>query len=149
MEFFSRENNQNPDIKINQSITNFINNNTQIDTASQSNETHKNSEINKLSNHKYSYKPSPYNKTLDTFQKAFKMALFKSKTNFKRHQNLTKAERSGLYQLKANNEIIIKKADKGYAVVVMNTTEYLREGYCHLLDKNFYQLQKEDPTPGL
>ena len=35
-----------------------------------------------------------------------------------------------------NPEIVIKKADKGSAVVIMNTTDYLREGYRQLRDHN-------------
>ena len=36
--------------------------------------------------------------------------------------------------------------DKGSAVVVMNTTDYLREGYRQLGDTNFYTKLKNDPT---
>ena len=42
--------------------------------------------------------------------------------------------------------IYVKKADKGSAVVIMNTTDYLREGYRQLSDSNFYTKLKEDPT---
>ena len=49
-------------------------------------------------------------------------------------------------ELKSNPEIVIKKADKGSAVVVMNTTDYLREGYRQLSDRNFYIKIREDPT---
>ena len=52
----------------------------------------------------------------------------------------------GLDELRKNPEIILKKADKGSAVVVMNTTDYLREGYRQLSDPKFYQKLKEDPT---
>ena len=63
-----------------------------------------------------------------------------------RHHNLTKGERLGLTELSKNPEIVIKKADKGSAVVIMNTTDYLREGYRQLSDPNFYQKLREDPT---
>ena len=49
-------------------------------------------------------------------------------------------------ELKSNPEIVIKKADKGSAVVVMNTTDYLIEGYRQLSDQNFYIKIREDPT---
>ena len=41
---------------------------------------------------------------------------------------------------------MIKKADKGLAVVVMNTTDYLREGYRQLQDQKFYQKLHMDIT---
>ena len=49
-------------------------------------------------------------------------------------------------ELRKNPEIVIKKADKGSAVVIMNTTDYLREGYRQLSDGNFYVKIGEDPT---
>ena len=67
------------------------------------------------------------------------MDLLKSKPKRSRNNNLTKAERKGLQELKLNNDIIIRKADKGSAVVIMNTKDYLREGYRRLQDTNFYK----------
>jgi hypothetical protein len=43
-----------------------------------------------------------------------------------------------LNELTTKPDIIIKKADKGSAVVVMNTTDYLREGLRQLQDRKFY-----------
>ena len=60
--------------------------------------------------------------------------------------NLTKEQRMGITELCNNKNIVIKKADKGSAVVVMNTTDYLREGYRQLGDTNFYTKLKNDPT---
>ena len=70
----------------------------------------------------------------------------KSKFKSKRYDNLTKEERKGLKILKDNPHITIKKADKGSAVVVMNTTDYLREGYRQLQDEQFYQKISGDIT---
>ena len=67
------------------------------------------------------------------------MDLLKSKPKRSRNNNLTKAERKGLQELKLNNDIIIRKADKGSAVVIMNTKDYLREDYRRLQDTNFYK----------
>ena len=60
--------------------------------------------------------------------------------------NLTREQRLGLKQLVDNPEIIIKKADKGSTVVVMNTTDYLREGYRQLSDTKYYTKLIDDPT---
>ena len=67
-----------------------------------------------------------------------KQEILKTKIKQKRHNNLTKQERIGLSKLRENPHIIIKKADKGLAVVVMNTTDYLHEGYRQLQDEKFY-----------
>ena len=52
----------------------------------------------------------------------------------------------GITELCNNKNIVIKKADKGSAVVVMNATDYLREGYRQLGDTNVYTKLKNDPT---
>ena len=49
----------------------------------------------------------------------------------------------------SNPKIVIKKADKGSAVVVMNKDDYLREGYRQLSDSNFYEKIDTDPTDTL
>ena len=59
---------------------------------------------------------------------------------------MTKQERMGLKTLKDNPHILIKMADKRSAVVVMNTTDYLREGYRQLQDQKFYQKLHTDIT---
>ena len=43
-----------------------------------------------------------------------------------------------MYSLKNNKKIIIKKADKGSAVVVLNKSNYLEEGYRQLNNENYY-----------
>ena len=55
-------------------------------------------------------------------------------------------ERKGLKIIRDNPNITIKKADKGSAVVTMNTTDYLREGYRQLQDEQFYQKITGDIT---
>ena len=54
--------------------------------------------------------------------------------------------RVGLKELQQSNEIVIQKAYKGSAVVVMNTKDYLTEGYRQLSDSNFYSKIDHDPT---
>ena len=53
--------------------------------------------------------------------------------------NLTQAERSALRDLQERNDIIIKPADKGSAVVVMDKTTYLQEAERQLSDCKFYE----------
>ena len=74
------------------------------------------------------------------------MNLLNSKVKQCHQHNLTKEQWKGLMELRKNPEIVIKKADKGSAVVIMNTTDYLREGYRQLSDRNLYVKIREDPT---
>ena len=63
-----------------------------------------------------------------------------------KYWKLTKTKQPGLKELPSNPNIVIKKADKGSAVVVMNTTDYLRKGYRQLNDEIFYTKLDHDPT---
>ena len=60
--------------------------------------------------------------------------------------NLNKAEKEALRDLQGRRDIIIKPADKGSAVVIMNIADYLAEGYRQLADSNFYRPVSEDLT---
>jgi len=53
--------------------------------------------------------------------------------------NLTLKEKEALEILKNNNNIVIKSADKGSAVVVQNRIDYINEGLRQLSDTNFYK----------
>ena len=65
--------------------------------------------------------------------------------NRDRH-NLTKNERESLAKLKTNKSIVIKKADKGSSIVVMNRSDYIKEAEKQLSDKNFYKEIAQDLT---
>ena len=56
--------------------------------------------------------------------------------------NLTQAERSALRDLQERDDIIIKPADKGSAVVVMDKTTYLQEAERQLSDCRLSILRK-------
>lgn len=57
--------------------------------------------------------------------------------------NLTREEVEALKSLQNNQFIVIKPADKGSAVVIMDRDQYIWEGNRQLLDKNYYiQLKK-------
>ena len=55
------------------------------------------------------------------------------------YQNLTRGEKTALFQLKKMEDIIIKQADKGRSVVIQSRDQYLAEGYKQLADTNFYK----------
>ena len=132
---------------INQSVIDFMNENAKEDmNDSPADNVDPYKEIHRPFKNKSSWKPNPPNRTLDTYKRAFKMNLLNSKVKQCHQHNLTKEQWKGLMELRKNPEIVIKKADKGSAVVIMNTTDYLREGYRQLSDRNFYVKIREDPT---
>ncbi|XP_013855711.1 uncharacterized protein LOC106511508, partial [Austrofundulus limnaeus] len=60
---------------------------------------------------------------------------------FKIHNNksnLSRDENKALEELMKNRNIIIKPADKGSAVIIMDKEQYLYEGYRQLNDTNYY-----------
>lgn len=67
---------------------------------------------------------------LDTFEKSFKVLRVES--------NLTPEENIALKELIDNKNLIIKPADKGSMVVVMDLEQYLWEGNRQLNDKTYY-----------
>ena len=64
----------------------------------------------------------------------------------KHHDNLTREERQALSSLRAGTDIVIKKADKGSATVVMPREDYISKVICHLGDRERYRKLNEDPT---
>jgi hypothetical protein len=51
----------------------------------------------------------------------------------------SKAERSALRDIQERDDIIIKAADKGSAVVLMEKTTYIQEAERQLSDRRFYE----------
>ena len=87
---------------------------------------------------------------LDAFIEAVKKDFYNLKyQSYKQnpHKNITAEEAKALTHLKNNENIIIKKADKGAAVVVMSRDDYSKEGIRQLSDANFYVKLDYDPTP--
>ena len=146
MEFFSRDKEYENPTGISQSIIDFMNNNANEKPTTDKTEEELNTELQQKFRPKSNWKPNPPNRTLDLFQRSVKQEILKSRVKKRHYNNLTKQERIGLKKLKDNPNIIIKKADKGSAVVVMNTTDYLKEGYRQLSDEQFYQKIPTDIT---
>ncbi|CAJ0959711.1 unnamed protein product [Ranitomeya imitator] len=65
---------------------------------------------------------------------------------FPTRANLTPAEKQALFSLRNNRSIIIKPADKGGAIVVMDHTLYTAEVLRQLSDTNTYSIIPRDPT---
>lgn len=63
------------------------------------------------------------------------------------HQgNLTKDEQRALENLRSYDDIIIKQADKGSAVVVMDKVAFIDEAKRHLSDSKVHTLLDRDLT---
>ena len=56
----------------------------------------------------------------------------------KSYGNLSFEERSALKDLKSNVNLVIREADKGCSVVVMDRQRYIEEGYRQLNDTSVY-----------
>ena len=86
---------------------------------------------------------------LDAFIEAVKNDFHKLKLRSHHenpNKNLSTEESKALIHLKNNDNIIIKKADKGTAVVIMNRNDYIKEGIRQFSDANFYVKLDYDPT---
>ena len=60
--------------------------------------------------------------------------------------NLSSDERKAIHELKADRDIMVLPADKGKAMVVMNTSEYKQKFKKLLDDTSVYEVLKKDPT---
>jgi hypothetical protein len=91
-------------------------------------------------------KPSK-NVTLESFIDNVKSDILRTaKVNTDTLDNLTPGERTVLQNLRSNEDIIIKPADKGSAVVVMDKSAYIREAEGQLSHDRFYNKLDKDPT---
>ena len=54
------------------------------------------------------------------------------------HRNISPAERRALKELQTNPKIVIKAADKGSAIVILNSDDYKREALRQLSVDKFY-----------
>ena len=72
---------------------------------------------------------------------------FMNRSTFRRpRDNLSQQERIALKELKMMHHVTIKPADKGSAVVLQNTTDYIAEGLRQLRDAKFYRETPVDLT---
>jgi hypothetical protein len=95
---------------------------------------------------KSTFYPPNTEDVLESFCKQVKLETLKSPLKPIRWSNMTQEERDGIDLLSKNPEITIKKADKGSAIVVMNTVDYIAEANRQLNDKNSYINLPSDPT---
>ncbi|XP_048729663.2 uncharacterized protein LOC125647009 [Ostrea edulis] len=106
-----------------------------------------------------SYEPDPFRvkstwdlrpgkcPTLETYIEAVESDIEKLLQNpTQTYDNLTRDERSSIQALKTREDIVIKKADKGSTVVVMDKQDYIAEANRQLSNQFFYRKIDFDPT---
>ena len=64
----------------------------------------------------------------------------------KKYQNLTKQERGAIRELANNNEITIKPANKGGAIVIQDTEKYIAEAHRQLNNRDHYKCTGSNMT---
>ncbi|XP_059588798.1 uncharacterized protein LOC109283246 isoform X2 [Alligator mississippiensis] len=68
-------------------------------------------------------------------------------SNTRHHNNLSLPEKKAIECLRSNHQIVIKPADKGGAIVILNREDYIKEANRQLSDTTYYKELQEDPTP--
>jgi peptide-methionine (R)-S-oxide reductase len=87
---------------------------------------------------KSSWTPPPNrDKFLDSYISIIESEIMNS-TEQRSFANLSKDERRAVKDLQRNSDIIIREADKGSGVVIMDKERYLAESYRHLNDTTVY-----------
>ena len=83
-----------------------------------------------------------------TYIEATQRELEKEQTKMKEkpYNNLTKIERTSMKELSEREDIIITKADKGGAVVIVDVKDYIKEAERQLNNTKNYRKLQEDPT---
>ena len=79
------------------------------------------------------------NSTLGTVIKFLQKQSFYEE-NFNNKSHISKHEWQDILNLKKNKDIVIKEAEKGGAVVIMNTKHYLKMISDHLNDETTYKM---------
>ena len=72
--------------------------------------------------------------------------LHRQKYKEPKKKNYTKEEYKAIRSLNKNKNIIVKPADKGSAIVILNKQSYINEGQRQLHDTQFYEETDSDLT---
>ena len=109
-------------------------------------------EINSIDGfkHKNLKLPSKFNppkpNMLEHIQEILTDRILTHNPNRNRPRNLTNKQYQSLEELQNNNSIVIKKADKGSNIVIMDREFYIKEAMRQLSDTKFYKSCKENLT---
>ena len=84
--------------------------------------------------------------TMDTYINATTIELLEYKPFSSKCSTISTAELQALNNLQNNSDLVTKPADKGWAIVLMNKQDYIRERLRQLNDTQFYKEPMRDPT---
>ena len=84
-------------------------------------------------------------KFIDNITNDLKTHLTKNQNRFS--NNLSVEQRKAIVDLENDDSIIIKPADKGGSIVIMNSDDYINACFDTLADPNFYEELPSDPNP--
>ena len=109
---------------------------------------HKNTQSGVPSEHKSLKLKSTFNPVgpfqLETMFYSIEQDLHRSKYRQPRKKNLTKEEYQSIKSLRNHPDIIIKPADKGSAIVILDKHNYIAEGERQLQNEQFYEENNTD-----
>lgn len=83
---------------------------------------------------------------LELFFEICELEISQTKIKLPRRHNLTIKEKEALKNLSKDREIIIQKADKGGAIVIQNTRDYIKQCMADLGNEKFYKNDHKDLT---
>ncbi|KAJ8033490.1 hypothetical protein HOLleu_23746 [Holothuria leucospilota] len=108
-----------------------------------------NNKTEKPANKRTNWTPSTgRNVHIDNFAKTARKhldAFLRSHANADKYTILTKGEFKAIKTLRNNRSIVIRPADKGGAVTILNTKDYIEEAEDQLKDSKFYARINSDP----
>ena len=96
---------------------------------------------------KSTFNPCNKDAAIEVYMSSLEKKLMKINIPKDKCNNLTSKERQALYDLKNDENIVIKSADKGSAVVVWDREDYLKEAEKQLGDSNVCEEVPDDPEP--
>jgi len=91
------------------------------------------------------WQPTITNPNISKFVRNLNINLLDTRRS-KLHYNISKGEKKALQDLKHNNSIVIKRADKGGCLVIMDRSDYISKAENLLNDKCTYEEVNKDAT---
>ena len=90
--------------------------------------------------------PVSTNRRIEDYVHALKIETTKLWPHKTISHNLSLQERQALRDLSRNKDLVIKKADKGSTIVILDKKDYMTKGFKHLSDLDTYKKLDQDTT---